>query len=68
MAYTPELSLEHSRTLRRVAWALELPMTKAMGAVFNYVADNVDKKKVCAACKDKTRCQTCAFKGGRLYD
>jgi hypothetical protein len=31
MAYTPELSLKHSCALRRLAWALDIPMTKVMG-------------------------------------
>ncbi len=30
MAYTPELSMKSSCTLRRLAWALDMPMTKAM--------------------------------------
>ena len=61
MAYTPELSREHSCTLRRIAWALGLPMTKTMGMVFDYVSKVVDCKKVCESCRDKTRCKTCAF-------
>ena len=35
MAYTPELSDYHSGTLRRVAWALGKPMTKALHTVFD---------------------------------
>jgi len=62
MAYTPELSLSHSRALRRVAWALGVPMTQAMTLVFDYLADVVDKEKVCAACRDRTRCQECVFR------
>ena len=38
MAYTPELSQNHSGTLRRIAWALKMPMTKAMAEVINYLA------------------------------
>ncbi len=37
MAYTPELSLESSRTLRRIAWALGVPMTQAIERVFEYM-------------------------------
>jgi len=61
MAYTPELCQEHSCTLRRIAWALEMPMTKAMDAVFDYMEKIVDSKKVCEACRDRTRCRDCVF-------
>lgn len=61
MAYTPELSYEQSCTLRRIAWALGMPMTKAIGEVIDYACNAVDRKKVCEACRDKTRCEECAF-------
>ena len=61
MAYTPELSQKSSCTLRRVAWALGVPMTKAMERVFDHLPEIVDKGKVCEGCRDKTRCTECAF-------
>ena len=61
MAYTPELSQEHSCTLRRIAWALEMPMTKAMAEVFEYIGGFLDPQKVCNRCRDKTKCVGCAF-------
>ena len=61
MAYTPELSYESSCTLRRIAWALGLPMTEAIDRVFDHIPEIVDKKKVCEGCRDKTRCDDCAF-------
>ena len=61
MAYTPELSYRGSCTLRRIAWALGMPMTKAMETVFEYVARIIDGQKVCDACRDKTRCEECMF-------
>ena len=64
MAYTPELSQEQSCTLRRIAWALETPMTKAMGYIFRYLTEKIDPKRVCAKCRDKTRCNECAFSKG----
>ena len=33
MAYTPELSLKSPCTLRRIAWALGIPMTQAIERV-----------------------------------
>ena len=61
MAYTPELTYEESCTLRRLAWAMRMPMTKAIGEVIYHVAGVVDKVKVCQACRDKTKCEKCVF-------
>ena len=66
MAYTPELSQKNSSNLRRIAWALETPMTKAMGHIFGHLIKTLDARKVCEKCRDKTRCVTCGFlKGGQ---
>jgi hypothetical protein len=61
MAYTPELSQEHSGILRRIAWALELPMTKAIEEVLDHVGTLIDSKKVCRACRDRSFCKDCSF-------
>jgi hypothetical protein len=61
VAYTPELSYEASCTLRRIAWALEMPMTQAMEIVFEAIPKMLDRKKVCDGCRDKTKCHECAF-------
>lgn len=61
MAYTPELSQRHSGTLRRIAWALGMPMTTAMEAVFDYVGEIIDGKRICEACRDQSRCKDCVF-------
>jgi len=61
MAYTPELTIEDSCTLRRIAWALDTPMTKAIGMVFDHLVGTLDARKVCEKCKDKTRCSDCVF-------
>jgi len=37
MAYTPELSMKSSCTLRRISWALGVPMTKGIEFVFDYL-------------------------------
>ena len=62
MAYTPELSLKSSCTLRRVAWALKVPMTKAIEMVFEYIPKIVERKRVCEMCRDKSKCESCSFK------
>lgn len=61
MAYTPELSQKHSASLRRIAWALEIPMTKAIEVIFDYLGTVINSEKICAFCKDKTRCAECSF-------
>lgn len=62
MAYTPELSDRSSCTLRRIAWAMGVPMTEAIERVFEHIPVILDKSKVCQECRDKTRCRECAFK------
>jgi len=61
MAYTPELSFKSSWTLRRIAWALNTPMTKAIERVFDHLPKMLDREKVCKECRDKTRCDDCVF-------
>ena len=62
MAYTPELSFKSSCTLRRIAWALDMPMTKTMEKIFENLPKIFDRQKICEKCKDKTRCEDCRFK------
>jgi len=61
MAYTPELTYHYSCTLRRLAWAVNKPMTRAIEDVIDFAARYVDGQKVCDACRDKTRCVDCLF-------
>ncbi len=61
MAYTPELDLEHSRTLRRLAWSMDIPMTRAMEEIFTWLPEQMDRNQVCEKCKDKSICDACAF-------
>ena len=61
MAYTPELSMKSSCTLRRISWALEVPMTKGIEYVFDYLPQILDREKVCRGCRDRSKCSGCAF-------
>jgi len=61
MAYTPELSRKSSCTLRRISWALGVPMTKGIEFVFEYLPRILDRQKVCMGCRDKSKCAGCAF-------
>jgi hypothetical protein len=53
--------MKSSCTLRRLAWALDVPMTKAMEKIFEYLPEILDIKKVCEACRDRSRCSNCCF-------
>lgn len=61
MAYTPELTAQSSCTLRRIAWAMNIPMTQAIERVFEHLPRILDGNKVCGACRDRTKCPHCAF-------
>jgi len=61
MAYTPELSRQSSCTLRRIAWALDVPMTVAIEMVFEAMPRLLDQLRICEACKDKAKCHDCTF-------
>ena len=61
MAYTPELTQQYSGTLRRIAWALGLPMTRTMEEIIDYVGNVVEKRKVCEVCRDPSFCDECPF-------
>jgi hypothetical protein len=47
MAYTPELSMRASCTLRRIAWASNTTMSKSIKDIFEYLPKILDKEKVC---------------------
>ena len=61
MAYTPELSFRSSCILRRIAWALDMPMTRAIEKVFEFLPEVLDREKVCQKCRDKSKCRECPF-------
>ena len=47
--------------MRRISWALEVPMTKGIEFVFDYLPQILDSEKVCQGCRDKSKCLGCAF-------
>ena len=54
-----------SGMLRRIAWALEVPMTNAIQEVVDYVICKMDCRKVCKACRDDSFCEKCPFNNNR---
>jgi len=61
MAYTPELSMKSACTLRRISWALGVPMTKGIEFVFDYIPKILDRDLVCQGCRDRSKCAECGF-------
>ena len=64
MAYTPELTLRGSATLRRLAWFLGAPMTHSLEFLVEAAATKASQMKpgaVCASCKDQSKCSVCVF-------
>ncbi len=61
MAYSPDLSYQSSCTLRRIAWALEIPMTVALEEMIQYMTKILDSGFVCNNCLDKSKCKYCGF-------
>jgi len=61
--YTPKFSAKASITIRRLAWAFDLPMTKTVDLIINELSYIFSSSDICAKCKDKTECNSCAFSG-----
>ena len=61
MAYTPQLSQIDSGILRRLAWAINQPMTKTMSHLMASVAKYADPGEVCPHCQDRSFCPRCPF-------
>jgi len=68
MAYTPELSKKSSSMLRRIAWAVEKPMTKTLEEIFEHLPRFIKKEEVCNKCRDKTLCGGCGFNKNRYLE
>jgi hypothetical protein len=60
--YGPNLSELSSVSVRRLAWAMDTNMGKAVDAMVIFLSCGIDTEKVCACCKDKTKCAACSFK------
>jgi recombinational DNA repair protein RecR len=59
--YTPQFSNRATVTVRRLAWALQVSMPKAVDRVVNALPSVFSSSLVCSSCKDSTKCKLCAF-------
>jgi len=66
--YTPQFSETASVSVRRFAWFLNKPMTQAVEKIILLLPFILDASKVCQACKDSRRCNSCAFNVKKLSE
>jgi len=66
--YTPQFSETASVSMRRFAWSLNKPMTKAVDKLILLLPFIMDSSKVCQSCKDSRKCNNCAFRVKKLPD
>jgi hypothetical protein len=59
--YTPQFSEMATVTVRRLAWALNIPMTKTVDIIFKELGLIFPSSEICPKCKDGTKCHACAF-------
>ena len=59
--YTPEFTYSQGVTFRRLAWSLNLPMTKVMKEIVKFLPAIYPSSEVCPKCKDNTKCEDCGF-------
>jgi hypothetical protein len=59
--YTPQFSELATVSVRRLAWALQVSMPKAVDSAVNALPSLFPPSLVCPLCKDTTKCTLCAF-------
>jgi hypothetical protein len=59
--YTPQFSNRATVTVRRLAWALQVSMPKAVDRAVAMLPSVFPSSLVCPLCKDNTKCTLCAF-------
>ena len=60
--YGPQLSELAAIAVRRLAWAMGSNMGQAVDVMAQSLSGFIDPVKVCASCKDATKCDRCTFK------
>jgi hypothetical protein len=60
--YSPNFSELTAVTVRRLAWAMGANMGQAVEVLVKALPAFINTDKVCALCKDKTKCSVCACK------
>ncbi|WP_461256881.1 hypothetical protein [Treponema sp. R80B11-R83G3] len=60
--YSPQLSEKACITIRRLAWAFNVSMPKAIDIIINELSSAFSSSVVCPQCKDNAKCAVCGFK------
>jgi hypothetical protein len=61
--YSPQFSEVSAVSVRRLAWSLGVSMPKAVDQLVGLLPSLFSPGVVCLACKDNTKCKSCAFSG-----
>lgn len=59
--YVPKMSPTSLCRLRRIAWAVDRPMTKTLDRFVEYICRHINQQAVCNACLDSSQCETCGL-------
>jgi hypothetical protein len=59
--YSPNFSEIAAVSVRRLAWAMGGNMGQAVDVMVRSLPAYIKADKVCELCRDKTKCDTCAF-------
>jgi hypothetical protein len=59
--YVPKISKTSLCRLRRIAWAVDQPMTKTLDSFVEFISQHINQQAVCNACLDSSQCDTCGF-------
>ena len=59
--YSPQFSEMSAVSVRRLAWALDISMPKAVDSIVGLLPSLFSPSVVCPQCKDNTKCNYCSF-------
>jgi len=62
--YSPNFSELAAVTVRRLAWAMGANMGQAVDVLVKALPAFINTEKICAQCRDKSKCSACACKSG----
>jgi hypothetical protein len=66
--YTPQFSQMATVTVRRLAWAFDISMPKAVDLIITKLSSIFSPSVICQQCEDKTKCTLCGFKQPTVAD
>ena len=59
--YSPQFSEMACVSVRRLAWALNVSMPKAIDIIIGELSSVFASSVICPQCKDKSKCAVCGF-------